>query len=335
MKKVLEWIFSHKALTLFISVSAVALGMLAPALIAGSITNMIAVEVMAVSSFVGLLEVGMFGIHENKINRLRKKEVKYANQLQQSEASNTMSKTLTNKNTYKICKKFTKVQLKLAKLQNKSKKALSFSYKPLSFATKNQKKLYNKVAKLEAELNYAEIDDLLKNKQSKKQRNITKKLEKIYEKPTYSMFEENYAPYGYKKKITLPIGKNKPVYDEKYSIRCHRVETAQAFEKLVKDLPFSTKEAGKIMVTFNEDSRIKPIAITIVPEKQLLNKCVNLVFNEVKYLAYDNVTFPIKIEYTNHKGKLKNKIIHDEDQLDQTLKNFKVKQNKNEETNLF
>lgn len=325
MKNFFKWIFSHKILTLFISISVVALAMLVPAIISGTITHMLAVEVMSVGSLVGLTELGIFGLHELRVNSLRKKEVDYANKLLKSNANKNLTKTLNKKQAYKICKKFARVQLKLAEKQKTSKKALSFSYRPLRFASNHQTKTYNKTRKLQTQLNLKYLEDLNKNKISKSQRKLNRKLEKMSENVTYN-FEDDYAPYRFKKSLTLPIG-NKKIYDERYSINCYKLETVQTFEEMVKDLPFSKKQAGDLTIHFNEDSRLKPIALTIVPEKKLLRKCTSLVLEEVKDIAYDNKnTFPVQLEYTTKNGTIKNKIIEDEIDLENLINKLGTKE---------
>ena len=152
-KKTITWILKHKILTVFLTVGAAALVMLVPSLVAGTLTNMLAVEIMAIAGSVGLLELGLFAVHDLRVKSLKNKEVKLANKIAQNDATDELSNTMSQKKFYKICKKFTKVQLKLSKHQYHDKKPLSFSIRPLGLATYKQSKLYFKVKKLEAESN--------------------------------------------------------------------------------------------------------------------------------------------------------------------------------------
>ena len=62
-KNFINFIVKHKLLTALITVGAVAIGLMIPAIVAGTITNMIAVEILSVATGIGLLELGVLTIH--------------------------------------------------------------------------------------------------------------------------------------------------------------------------------------------------------------------------------------------------------------------------------
>lgn len=322
-KNFINFIVKHKLITAILTSGLVALGLMAPAILAGTLTNMIAVEILSVATGIGLLELGVLSIHEYRIRSLKSREVKLANKIAKSNANEDLTNTMTKQKYYKLSKKLAMTRFKLAKLQCTHQKPLSFSVKPLELANGSQSRLYYKLKKIEAVNNYYKIRDMKSGKQSIGQRLSHKRLEKIYTSDAYQ--ELNYkvkAPYGYTKNIVIPVGDESKIYDERYSISSNKVETVKAFKELVEDKPFSKKNAGEIRVDYNGASRLKPIEVRIVPEKELVKATTLLVLKEVQEfvnLDKEKTVFPINVQFLGKKGEVKNKVFKNIESLNAVI----------------